>query len=105
MESSIIVSIFRKPTTTDCIIPRDPNSVSKKLVAIKYSLMEYICVCVCVCVSKRHQKKKEILIVEGALRHNQYSTTTININNSDKMTKNREKGKEDKHEDKRQEKI
>lgn len=45
-----------------------------------------------------------IEIVEGALRHNRYTTTTINIKNSDKMTKNREKGKEDKHEDKSQEK-
>jgi len=44
--------------------------------------------------------RKEIELVEGALRHNQYSKTIINVKNSDKVTKNIEKGKEDKHEEK-----
>jgi hypothetical protein len=48
--------------------------------------------------------KKKGCKFEGALRDDQYSTTTINIKNSEKITKNREKGKEDKHEGKSEEK-
>jgi len=49
--------------------------------------------------------EKEIQVVKSILHNYQYNTTTINMIKSDKITKNKEKGKEeDKHGDKNQEK-
>jgi hypothetical protein len=95
MKNHINVSIFRKPTTTDCSIPRDfchPADKKNRFI-LDTSPIEYTHTHTHI---QRNRQKKTSRYSKAS--YVTINTSTININNSGKMTKNKEKvTEEEKH--------